>query len=267
MRSLSNLYKPWFVNNKNARVIDSDVYAQDLIRKEIKKSAQTSDRLVDPDGFAPGIFAEDAADCEQEEVDYVALAKEEAEQILEEAKSRAESIVAQANAQRDEVFDSAREEGYQNGKEMYCRELAEQKEQLEADYAKRQENLENDYCGKRERMEHDLVDVILEVFDKVFLIQFSDKKEILLSLINNTILHIEGEKSFRIRVAGDNVQFVENHKESILERVGHDIGLDVVADSALEGSDCIIETDAGVFECSLGVQLENLIKDIRSLSC
>ena len=28
----------------------------------------------------------------------------------------------------------------------------------------------------------------------------------------------------------------------------------------------MIETDSGIFNCSLGVQLENLIKDLKSLS-
>ena len=49
------------------------------------------------------------------------------------------------------------------------------------------------------------------------------------------------------------------------DRVGHDIELEIVSDATVEGNDCTIETDSGVFNCSLGTQLENLIKDIRSL--
>ena len=110
------------------------------------------------------------------------------------------------------------------------------------------------------------MDVILEVFNKVFHIQFDNKKEILLHLIDNAILNIEGEKQFRIKVAESNVQFLENHKDDILDRVGHDIELEFVSDTTMDGNNCVIETDSGVFDCSLGVQLENLIKDIRSLS-
>lgn len=84
-------------------------------------------------------------------------------------------------------------------------------------------------------------------------------------LIDNAIMNIEGEKQFRIKVASGNVEFLENHKEEILDRVGHDIELEMIADSTMDGNDCIIETDSGVFDCSLGAQLENLIKDIRSL--
>ena len=58
---------------------------------------------------------------------------------------------------------------------------------------------------------------------------------------------------------------METHKDEILDRVGHDITLEILPDSTMEGNSCIIETDSGVFDCSLGTQLENLIKDIRSL--
>ena len=78
-------------------------------------------------------------------------------------------------------------------------------------------------------------------------------------------MNIEGDKKFRIKVADSNVQFLEKHRENILERVGHDIELEFIADSSMLGNDCVIETDSGVFDCSLGTQLENLIKDIRSL--
>ena len=108
-------------------------------------------------------------------------------------------------------------------------------------------------------------EVIVTVFEKVFHIQFDDKKEILMHLIEDAILNIEDDKRFRVKVAEDNAMFLENHKTEILDRVGHDIELEIVSDATVEGNDCTIETDSGVFNCSLGTQLENLIKDIRSL--
>ncbi len=115
-------------------------------------------------------------------------------------------------------------------------------------------------------MEKDLVDVIVQVFERVFHIQFDNKKDILLHLVSNAVLNIEGEKKFRIRVSRENAQFLEDNRDGILERVGHNIEIEILEDSAMEGKDCIIETDSGVFDCSLGTQLENLIRDIRSLS-
>ena len=157
-------------------------------------------------------------------------------------------------------------QGYADGNASMQKELQEAKERLEAEYSAKSRALELDYTEKRNTMETDLVDVILDVFNKVFHIQFDNKKHILMHLINDAILNIEGDRKFRIKVADSNVLFLENHREDILERVGHGIELEFIADSTMDGNDCLIETDSGVFDCSLGTQLENLIKDIRSLS-
>lgn len=216
--------------------------------------------------FAAGVFQGEATVIKAEpEVDYVALAKEEAEQILARANARADELVEQANAQANEIQEQARNKGYEDGREMLQRELEEQREQMEHTYRQRSEALEQDYCAKRDNMEQELVDVILTVFNKVFHIQFDNKKHILMHLIDNAIMNIEGEKKFRIKVAQGNVLFLENHKEELLDRVGHDVELEFVSDSTMDGNACIIETDSGVFDCSLGTQLENLIKDIRAL--
>ena len=62
-------------------------------------------------------------------------------------------------------------------------------------------------------MEQDLVDVIVTVFEKVFHIQFDDKKEILMHLIEDAILNIEDDKRFRVKVAEDNALFLENPQD------------------------------------------------------
>ena len=41
----------------------------------------------------------------------------------------------------------------------------------------------------------------------------------------------------------------------------------IVQDMALKQNECMIETDSGVFNCSLDVELHNLIKQIKLLSC
>ena len=84
-------------------------------------------------------------------------------------------------------------------------------------------------------------------------------------MIQNTILHIDGEKHFRIKVAEKNVSYLEEHKADILDRVGHDVELEIAVDPSMGDDDCMIETDSGIFECGQGIQLENLIKKIRML--
>lgn len=264
---MSNLYKQWFVQTDtvNARVINSDAVMAERMEKNayqvLKEQAQTKD------GFAEGIVAGDAAKVikAETETDFLTQTKEEIDQLLADAHGKAENILAQAREEAQEIEETAKNKGYQDGKAQIDRELSELQSQLEDSYRKKMNNLDTEYAAKRADMENDLVDVILSVFNKVFHIQFDDKKHILMHLIDDAILNIEGEKKFRVKVSESNVSFLENHKEEMLDRVGHDIELEILADSTMEGNACIIETDSGVFDCSLGAQLENLIKDIRSL--
>lgn len=270
-RSLSNLYKQWFVqtDSEKTRVINSNAIIAERMDKPVltAQNPQAKNREY-VDGFAEGIVAENEGNVikAEPEVDYVAQAKEEAERILAEAKKQAESVVTQAREEADSIEEAARSKGYQDGKEQLNQELDTLRGQLEESYRRKREELDDDYNDRRGHMEKDLVDVITTVFERVFHIQFADKKDILMHLIEDAILNIEDDKRFRVKVAETSVLFLEHHKEEILDRVGHDIELEILADSTMEGNDCIIETDSGVFNCSLGAQLENLIKDIRSLS-
>lgn len=264
---MSNLYKPWFVRTEttNARVINSDAIMAACFEKNAQRIPEEQSETKD--GFSEGLAVGETGNVikAEPEMDYVALAKEEAERIVDEARRKADELVSQAQAEADGIQEAARNRGYQDGQDALNEELEKLRRQLEASYQKKCGELERDYSAKRADMEKDLVDVILTVFNKVFHIQFDNKKHILMYLIDHAILNIEGEKRFRVKVAAGNVLFLENHKEEILDRVGHDIELEILSDSSMEGNDCVIETDSGVFDCSLGTQLENLIKDIRSL--
>lgn len=264
---MSNLYKPWFVRTEtaNARVIDSDAVMEEALKKILKELPPQ--KTAGADGFEEGIFAETAGNVIKEELDETdrLLIQEEADRILSEARDHAQDLVSKAEAEAAEIREAAANEGYREGQGRLQQELSGLQAELEEVWHEKMTELDNEYQEKRSNMEKELVDVILEVFNKVFHIQFDHKKHILMYLINDAILNIEGEKKFRVRVAESNVLFLENHKEDILERVGHDIELEILPDYAMDGNGCIIETDAGVFDCGTGTQLDNLIKDIRSL--
>ena len=55
------------------------------------------------------------------------------------------------------------------------------------------------------------------------------------------------------------------HLDEIQERIGNDIDIEVVNDANLDTSGCFIETSFGVFDCGIDMELNNLVKDIRSL--
>ena len=84
-------------------------------------------------------------------------------------------------------------------------------------------------------------------------------------LVENTMSNIEVGKEFRIHVAHSNYKFMMSHLAEIQERIGNDIDIEVVNDANLDTSGCFIETSFGVFDCGIDMELNNLVKDIRSL--
>ena len=266
---MSNLYKHYntMASTVPVRMMDYN----SMIEKKLAELAKQQNAGSNPEegGFRSlDALAEDVVQEDPEEV--LQNAKEEAEAILNQAKEEAERLLADAKVQSEELFQQARETGNREG---YDAGYAQVKGELETEYTQRQEELEQlkqklleEHDQEMKDLEPKLLDVILTVVERVFHIQFEDKKEILLYLVGNTIANIEGCKSFRIRVGNEQKGFLEYHRDEILDRIGHDMSIEIVSDLSLEGNQCVIETDTGIFDCSLGVQLENLIKDLRSLS-
>ncbi len=265
MRSLSNLYKQWYIQPgvTEARVIDSNP----LVASYLAKNAPRTDAPAQAEGgFVEGITADDVpVEALEPKADYVAIAKTEASRIIEEARQQAAELLEEAKAAAAGLLEEAKQEGYQAAQTMITDEREAFRQELNQESEARKSQLEQEYRVKHDVMEQELLDVILTVFNKVFHIQFDEKREILLSLVNDTLMNVGDEKSFRIRVAPGQVAFLEKNREEILDHAGHDIELDILPDPSMKGNDCVIETDSGVFDCGMDTQLENLIRDIRSL--
>ncbi len=253
---MSNLYKQYFVarQSEKTRVIDSNEVVEKRLAELKKREAAAA---AGAGGFVEGLVAPvvEVEPDDEPEIDYVEEAKAKAEGILSEAKGRSEAMIEEAQGQAQQIRDTAREEGYQSGynegRQRASKELEEKKAELEQERLRQQKQYDEQLAD----MEPQLLDVIIRVVEKVFHIQFDDKKDILLYLIGNAISGIEGCRSFQIRVGADNYQFMNAHKAEIVDRIGEDVSIEVIADNLIAEDKCMLETDVGVFDCSLSVQL------------
>lgn len=270
---MSNLYKQRYVvpDDSGTRVINSNSRVAERIQELERLQMQnipTQQGTVD--GFVAGLNLE-VVDAVPEEPELSPeeireQAKEEAETLLSDAKNHSDALLANANREAELIREKAREEGFeagqQEGNARADAELARMRRQLEEE----KRRLELDYQQKLQEMEPYLVGIISNVFEKVFHVQFDDKKEILIYLIQRVILGAEGTKEFQVRVSLKDYEFVEEHKREITERVGASVHVEIMADAALQERQCMIETDSGVFDCGMDVQLDNLMKALQSLS-
>lgn len=267
----SNLLKQQYGYNEQAgaRIINSNQRMEERMRElaRIYQAADDGNELSAPKAdFVEGILAEEVQ--EEPKIDTEALiaeAQAEADRIVAEARDRADQMLNDANAKAQNLYETQKQAGYDDGAALAREELEKQSIDHQEQYRKQCQELEADYRTKQESMEADLVDAIIQVFDKVFHIQFGNKKEILLYLIKNTLGSIDAGKHFRILVSEDNWKYVDEHLDELREELGSDVTIETARDRSMNDTDCRIETDFGVYDCGVDLELDALCRDIRSL--
>ena len=262
---MSSLYRDTYPDGIARRVIDNN----ELYKKKIEKLLKDQ-KAQKKGGFVEGIAAIQLGEEDIEEkppepqIDLEEIQRQ-ADEILQNAEKKSESIIKKANKDAEGIRENARQEGYETGYAEGRQKADEELENQRNEFLEKDNKRQMEYDRELEMLEPKLLDAILTVVEKVFHIQFDDKREVLLYLIKNTLSNIEGGREFKIRVNGMNFAFLDSHKDEIMERVGHESQVDFVSDPTLMENQCMIETGTGMFECGLDVQMENLIKDLRSL--
>ena len=270
---MSNLFKfgSTVIKNDDKMVIDSNKILEQILAQQ-KQHNNYAQKAAEPDadGFVCGL---DAATVEQLIGDPEISEEEKAlsSQIIDDAKAQAQSILDDARAQAEQIMAQARDEGYSVGMENASadteRQLAEKSAALEKEYADRKAALQAEYDDMKAHMEPELADAILEVISKVTGIIAEDKKDIILHLVNSVMSNTEMSREFTIRVSDEDYKYLENNRELIYGAASSEYSVEICKDPKMTRNQCIIETDAGVFDCSLDIQLENLIQEIKILSC
>ncbi len=235
------------------------------------------------------------AEIQQEADAILADANEKASGIVSKAEEDAEALTQKANAAVSEAEElkakgleegrnTGHEEGFQQGYDEGLKkaneELLNKSKALEEDFAKRKAEFEakeaefeaeairlgEEYKQKEAGFEKQMGEVFCDVIGKVFHIEFSDKQEIILHLVDNLISNTPGSKEYMVRVNEHNYDILNENRERLIEKVGSGIGIDIIKDPLLTDEECQIETDGGVYDCGMDVQLNNLLKDLKALS-
>lgn len=271
---MSNLlkYNSVIIKNTDSYVIDSNQKVIDKInsiKKNIVATSVMTPSQPDADGFVSGLSAQVVE--EVQEPDEEAATQEDlaiqTQEILDNARREGEEIVAQAHREAENFINIMKNEGYEQGLKDGAADIEKKQKQLEDEYIAKQKQLEDEYQTKLKQIEPMLVDTFIKVFSNVTHTIAEDKKDMIIYLINSVMGNIENSKEFIIHVSPDDYRFTINNQHLINGAVSKDVHIEISEDSTLKRNECLIETDSGVFDCSLDVQLSNLIQDIRLLSC
>ena len=193
-------------------------------------------------------------------------AEEQAEKIKHDARFAADMILSEAEEQAQALKSHYEEEGKKTGYQEGIAQAMQEYNAKEAILEDENQRMKDEYLKKQEELEGKIVNCVCDFLEQFFMVQFGDSKELLLHLVDNCLLNIENSKQFLIKANDAGYEFLQENKAVLQEKVGNDAVLDIVKDPVLTEGQCLIETDGGVFDCSLDTEMRNLIKDLRSLS-
>ena len=264
------------------RIIDTNEIAAkrlETLAEIMKVSAERGENQ----GFVQGLDAKEVSLLLDEDVQesgnvIKGSATEDTSVLLEQARSEAAELVANAKIQADtivseaieqaentkkNVIEEARMQGYRDGINRANKEV----EQLKAELAQERQQIKAEYDAQMQSMESDLVEVLTGIYEHIFHVEFSSQREVLVHLISATMRKVDSSRSFIIHVSKDDYPFVSMQKKQLMaSAAGINSNVEIIEDLTLARTECMIETDGGIFDCGLGTQLGELRKKLRLLS-
>ena len=277
-RSLSNLLKRGTTTISEERIIDYN----ELIKLKLKNIANDRENHgnVDADGFVNGLKADvveqlltgsdedgETAQSQEDVNNQIAAALEEANEQAQTIRDEANEVLAQAHMEARKIIEDAKRTGYEQGAQNAREEYNAKADELARDYEAKKAQLEKEYNDMKASMEPELVETITEVFKKITYTVAEDNKDIIIGLINGVMKNTDISNEFIIKVSPEDYKFLVNNQGKIYCSVSKEVTMDIVEDATMKKNQCIIESDTGVYDCSLDIELNNLIEDIKLLSC
>ena len=278
---MSNMIKRAFVQVEGSEKLMIDSNSQ-LIKK-MDEIISSDPEAVFPgfeeeggsDEFVEGIVAdrvgmisgEEGGEGEEAEAEAPSQDFSEAAQaMLAEAEEQARQIVAEAEQNAAATLENARNEGFNAGHDEGYQAGYQEAEALKSQYEEMINSLEEEYQRRFEQLEPALVDTLSGIYSHIFHVDLADKKDIILYLLQSALFTTDGSSGLIIHVSKDDYSLVMERKDELLEGYSGADNVEIVEDMTLKSGECFIDTGSGIFDCSIGTELEGLTKELKLLS-
>lgn len=284
------------VDPANTRIIDSNARAEARLKElAIELARECGEEPDFADGFTQGISAVEVSQLIRdgegniigEEPGFDGISQQQPERIQEELIADAQAQIEQMREEalteieqiRIQAMEEARSQGYQEGfvqgqNDGYAQghrdgltSVAEEREQVHAEAEQAMAALEEEYQRRIKELEPVFIDTLTGIYEHIFHVSLKNSRELIIYLIQNTMRNIETGSTYLIHVSKEDYPFASMQKRELIK--GTNIALEnveLLEDVTLGKNECMIETGNGVFDCSLGTQLEALNEELRLLS-
>jgi len=190
-------------------------------------------------------------------------AKQDAQRIIEEAEKKASQILEQAS--KDAMLKKMKieEEGHQKGYQEGFRQGSEESKKLISQAKQELENAIKERDKIIQEIEPKVVDLIISISKKILDNAIITNKQSIAYLIKKGLLEVKDiTEKIIIKISEDDYASIMESKDDLLNALGYNDKIEIVQDLSLKSGDCIIETQYGNIDCSLGTQFEGLKQEL-----
>lgn len=254
---MSNVIKSYSIRyeTESKMTIDYKERDEELQAKRISKLPQP--KVLE--GFEEGLKAV-VVDTIASEEDL----QTKASLIIEKANKEAADIIKTAKEEASKLKEDTKElawkQGYENGMEKSNHEIQNIKKSL----LEEQLDQKQEFQKMIQETSVQVTELMVSLISKLTGVIVEDKNDIILYLVDKSLRNIESTEDLSIRVSREDEDVLSSKKEYIEGIIGRDIQITV--DPKLVKNQCLIETESKLIDCSLDVQLNNLITDLKLLS-
>jgi len=161
-----------------------------------------------------------------------------AQEAIEVAKKRAEQIVNDAK----QVYEEEKKRGYNNGMEEGNQKISE----FMIDAVERS-------VKNFEAFENDMIGVVVNALRKI--LGEMNEKELVSRVVRNALETVRNQKKVNLTVNPDEVQVIKDQLSELLAQFPTINFIEVLSDPRITKGGCRLETEVGVVDATIDIQL------------
>lgn len=170
----------------------------------------------------------------------------QAHAIIDEAKKQAQDILNKAQ----EAFEAERKKGLELG-------MIEGKEKI----SEHMLDTISKTVKSLESFEEQVVDLVMRALKRI--IGEMDDKELIKRVVQQAISMVRNQKRVTLKASPNDAKHLHEELDSILKKFPGVDYIDIIPDDRIVDGSCMLETDIGVVDARIDVQLEAIEKSLK----
>ena len=168
------------------------------------------------------------------------------------------NLISRAREEANSIREAASKEGYQAGIDLAGEDIALLKENLSVFFGAKQEVYE--------AIAPDILEISLDIAKKIIKKEVQDTPEVLTNNVQEILkTYSKGEGSVTIKVNPSQVDLLKQNIPDILNTIGSDSNVKVVADETIMEGGCLVTTENGVIDATIETQLSIISEALKEV--